>query len=120
MICGKLIAAGLHLASWHSMDAYNDVNPGAYVRCESGVQFGAFYNSERRASPYAAYVWEAERVPAFAAVGLATGYGPPVSPMVMAGVKIGPFRVGYIPKFGKYNPPHTLHVMLEIRIGQRQ
>src|SRR3546814_1979785 len=34
---------------------YNNVNPGLYARCDSGLQVGGYYNSERNFTGYVAY-----------------------------------------------------------------
>lgn len=115
MTCFSTVAAvGLHLASVHSVDGYNNHNPGVFVRDECGFQAGAYYNSERRFSAYAAKTWDLKRVPVWAALGVVTGYrAAPVVPMAMAGVRIGEVRIGYIPKLKGVNDTHVFHIMIE-------
>src|SRR3546814_15437862 len=35
---------------------HNNVNPGPYARCDSGLQVGGYYNSERNFPGYVAYL----------------------------------------------------------------
>lgn len=108
--------------------SYNDVNPGLYVRCDSGIQFGAFYNSERSFSTYAAWLGDMKLVgplSAWGAVGLATGYRrADVLPMVMVGAKLDlgkrlALRAGYVPKVRGVNDANLFHLALEWKPGQR-
>ena len=51
---------GLHLGSVHESPGFNGFNPGAYVRLDSGVTAGSYFNSIRKQSFYAGYtmnVW---------------------------------------------------------------
>lgn len=136
MSCAALIALGLHLASWHSAPGYNNANPGLYARSscgliedsadlQDGVQIGTYYNSERAQTVYAAWVVDAQPFARarwfglFGTAGLATGYrAHPVIPLVMGGITAQPadrlkLRLGYIPKAGKLNDTHVIHLALE-------
>lgn len=115
MNCASLAAIGIHLTSWHSTPGYNAFNPGLYARAECGIQVGGYYNSERRFTAYASYLIERRDFPVFAAVGAATGYGPAVVPMATAGVRLGGFRLIYIPKLGNVNDTHVFHIAFERR-----
>lgn len=122
MGCIKIIAAGLHLASWHADPGFNNVNPGAYVRTECNVVVGAFYNSEERTSVYAGYVLSTDIGPVQPTLllGGATGYDfAPISPLISPGVGVNVaegvmLRVAYLPKFAD-NMTHTLHAAVEFR-----
>lgn len=125
MGCAEIAAIGLHLASAHSVDTYNNVNPGVYVVAECGATAGVFYNSQRRVSVYAG--WTLESGPFWASAALATGYGwegekaRALTPIGMIGLRrdIGPasrMRVGYIPKLGRWNDSHVVHLMIEIKL----
>lgn len=114
MICTKAIAIGMHLMSWHSQEGYNNTNLGLYARSECGIQVGAFYNSERKLSVYAAYILESDKHPFFALAAASTGYSyGTISPLAGVGVKIKNFRIMYTPKLGKYNDTHLLHLTYE-------
>lgn len=114
MICSKIVAVGLHLASWHSVEGYNNVNGGLYVRNECGIQAGVYYNSERKISTYATYTLENDSQPFFAVAGIIAGYkNRNFTPMAGVGIKIRNWRVLYVPKFAKYNDTHLLHLTYE-------
>jgi hypothetical protein len=51
------ITVGMHVGSAHFPDngKVNNVNPGLYIRGESGAVFGFYRNSLRRTSVYAGY-----------------------------------------------------------------
>jgi hypothetical protein len=65
---------GLHIGSAHipASDHLNNVNPGAYVRYDSGATAGFYRNSYKRLSVYAGWTWE--RGPFALTVGGITGY----------------------------------------------
>jgi hypothetical protein len=121
MSCLTLAAIGLHLASYHSdrptrqdvVTEYNNVNPGLYVKSECGLMAGVYRNSIERTSVYLGYAYEPRGLPVFVSAAVSTGYYDTVTPIVMAGVKIGQFRIGYIPKFSKMNDTHVVHLMFE-------
>jgi len=124
MGCATLAAIGLHLVSWHSQEGYTGTNPGVYAKSECGVTVGAYRNSEARLTVYGAYTLDPPKLPVWASVGVATGYGPqygearPLTPVFIVGLKSPQFsgyrfRLGYIPKLGQMNNTHVLHLMLE-------
>lgn len=107
--------------------SYNNANPGLYVRCNSGIQVGGYYNSERNFTAYASYVKDLRivgPVSAWGAVGLATGYERHrITPIAMAGGKLDlgdrlALRVGYAPKVAKANDTHLVHFALEWKLGK--
>ena len=103
----------MHLLSWHSVKEYNNTNLGLYAR-SCNVQVGAFYNSEREISGYAAYVFESDKHPFFLFTGAMTGYqNSAIMPFAAAGVKINKFRVSYTPKLGTINDTHLIHLAYE-------
>lgn len=104
---------GLHLASVHvPKKDYNNFNPGAYYIHSSGATVGAFRNSERRLGVYAGYTHEWGR---FALTGgIITGYERHnVLPLLFPTVRIGQFRLGYIPKI-EQTGAHVIHLMYEM------
>lgn len=114
------LVLGLHLASWHSAPSLESVNPGLYVRHESGFTAGAFRNSYRRESAYAGWTFEtADRRFALTA-GAVTGYpARRVLPLLVPSVRLGltervAARLAYLPKpptdFGS---SHSLHLSVE-------
>lgn len=66
-LCPKAQAqtVGLHVGSVHldgqlqRVRGWNDVNPGVYVRWDSGLTVGAFVNSVKRRSHYVGWSWQA-------------------------------------------------------------
>ena len=118
MNCAEVAAIGLHLVSMHFPDEYNDRNPGAFVRMDCGIQAGVYYNSEDRMTVYGAYLAETSDGPIslWGAAGLATGYrASPIVPTGMVGVRVGPFRLGYMPAIPKAGNPHLIHLAAEWR-----
>ncbi len=127
MGCLALAAIGLHLASIHSHTPtnkvygpeYNNNNPGVYVQTECGLTVGAYYNSLGRLSTHVGFTVDIPHTPLFVSGGVATGYYAPVIPMGMVGLRAdrGPvrMRIGYIPKVGKINDTHVVHLMIERR-----
>lgn len=120
MSCAALAAIGLHLASWHSLPGFQNVNPGLYARNACGWQIGAYRNSEDRGTVYVSKLWDAKRLPIWGSVALATGYREsPVVPIPMAGIRIRlpenlTLRVGYIPRVHHFNEPHVIHAAIEL------
>lgn len=126
MTCAALAAIGLHLASWHSDPRFSGVNPGVYAQTDCGVVAGAYRNSERRLTVYAGWSFDPDDSPVWASAAIATGYGPPegkarpVTPIAMVGLKrdLGArlrVRVGYVPRLGRFNQTHVVHLMIERR-----
>jgi hypothetical protein len=134
-------AFGLHLASHHTGErpdtrqpgwstrgeeepAYNNVNPGAYVRTDDGVVAGFYFNSYKRWSAYAGREWSASLHGWKASITLAfvTGY-PKQSLMVgfMPTVTTPPLfesfrvRLGFIPgvEKGSSSTGNVFHLMVE-------
>ena len=115
------VSYGVHTVSIHSerntgVGAFNNINPGAYVRLDNGLTFGGYYNSERRVTTYAGFTHTLSKVglPNASLSWLAvTGYG---------GVKFGPvpsylvtphLRIGFVPKTQK-GGAHVLNLMYEV------
>lgn len=88
MTCAALIL-GLHLATAHVRTDLNNYNPGVYARCDAYVA-GAYYNSVRRTTVYAGYVFPVGPVDVM--VGAATGYGA-LRPILVPSVRFGPMRL---------------------------
>lgn len=97
-------------------DAWNNINPGAYVRLDNGLTAGSYYNSERRVSAYAGFTHTLGFIglPKASLSWVAvTGY--------KGGVKFGPiptylignhWRIGFVPKAQK-GGAHVLNLMYE-------
>ncbi|HMC15998.1 MAG TPA: hypothetical protein VKI18_10225 [Albitalea sp.] len=108
---------GAHVGSLHFPQAgFNNFNPGAYYRSDSGWTAGAYVNSLRRGTVYGGYTWEAGR---FGLTGGAiTGYGHGVLPLLVPSAALFTHhgvtaRVAYIPRVEKRIGSHVLHLMLE-------
>lgn len=108
---------GVHIGSVHlPAQDFNNANPGLYLRTESGLTAGAYYNSERRMSAYAGYTQEWG--PVGVTVGVITGYKrAAVLPMLVPSVRLGridqvTFRLAYLPKLEK-GGSHVVHLMAE-------
>lgn len=106
---------GLHLASWHTAEGYNNRNPGAYWRSPEGWTVGAYCNSESRAprfreaaacqvSAYAGRVLDAAIVGDLRAgvmVGAVTGYRrAAILPAAIGTLSYGPARLWVAPPIG--------------------
>jgi hypothetical protein len=114
---------GLHLASWHSKPGYNNVNPGAYWRGDSGLTVGAYCNSESRSALFpgarrcelARYVgYSFEAGPVTLTAGVIDGYQRGAVPMVLPSVKLGDtLRLAFIPRIDPKRGAHVLHLMAE-------
>lgn len=114
---------GLHVASWHSVQGYNNFNPGAYWQGDSGATVGAYCNSESRSrlfpdakrcdmSAYAGWTFTYGIFSATA--GVITGYRRGPTPMVLPTVKLGDhLRVGFVPKIDPKTGSHVIHAMWE-------
>lgn len=117
-------AVGLHITSRHSVQGYNDFNPGVYLRWAnargSGPAAGVYHNSERATSVWAGYTYSTPHVgPVSAAItlGAITGYqAARVLPLAVPSVALhqGPvaYRLTYVPKVEKRGA-HALHLSLE-------
>lgn len=111
---------GLHLGTAHSRAGLCDANPGAYVRLASGATFGAYRNSECRASAYAGHTWATSGRLSFAiTAGVVTGYrSRPVGPLVVPSLAIaipgegGHLRLSYLPRAEK-GGASGLHLSVE-------
>lgn len=120
--CSKILAVGLHLATIHSQDGFNDINPGAYIRTDCNIVAGAYYNSESNMSAYAGMVFEKPlgRLTPFIVAGVVVGYESyPVGPLLTPGIAIEvsehvAVRLAYLPG-GIEKSPHGLHAALEFK-----
>ena len=92
MSCTALLL-GLHLYTQHVKDNFNNFNPGVYAKCDSYVA-GTYYNSIRRQTVYAGYVYSIG--PVDITFGAATGYYKPVIPLVVPSIKIEGVRFNLI------------------------
>lgn len=107
MIAETCLAIGLHLVSYHSAPGFNNTNPGIYCRTHDGYVFGTYRNSVRRQTVYAARYFELVergRFDAGIVVGLATGYGRPVTPQAMGTMSYAvtakdAVRLSFVPSF---------------------
>jgi len=88
---------GVHLASVHDQEGYNNDNPGIYYRDSSNFTIGTYYNSERRTSNYIGYTHSYTYFDiSYLCI---TGYNKSVLPAIIPSVKFGPVRV-----FAVFNP----------------
>jgi len=114
------VVLGLHLATAHfGGHDLNAVNPGVYVRHESGATAGTFRNSYRRQSAYAGWTFETPGRGLALTVGAITGYpAAKVMPMVAPSARLplsssGALRLAYIPKPLKSGTASGLHLSVE-------
>lgn len=125
-------AIGVHLGSVHSSpDACragsgrpcNDANPGAYLRSGPWV-VGGYHNSVSRPTVYAGRSWPLASlgplsldVAALAATGYpAAAVVPLVTPTAAWRVADrASVRLSYLPRLGRWNETHVLHLSVEIR-----
>ena len=116
---------GLHVGSWHSRPGYNNVNPGAFYRADDGLTVGAYCNSQSRSpnnpdaptcrpSAYAGVTWGGDGLVALTA-GVVTGYTYGPLPIVLPSIKLGPVRVGVLPKVEPMGA-WVVHAMLEMKL----
>lgn len=121
-LCGSAHAQtmGLHIASAHEHGGFNGVNPGVYVRLDSGWTAGIYRNSMERTSVYAGFTLETGTRPLSAAItlGCITGYNASVTPLVVPSVAYhfgsNAVRVGFIPRPpGLGGASSALHLMVE-------
>jgi hypothetical protein len=108
---------GLHLGTWHDRHGYNNFNPGLYVVKDNNV-VGAYHNSERGTSAYAAHVFETESRTFALTVGAVVGYkNRPVTPLVLPSIRVGTddfsVRVTLIPAAEKHGTT-AVHFSTEI------
>ena len=134
------IVLGLHLATWHSSQTYEQTHPvtrhgvptgesivlrhpyenrnvGLYVRAGDWV-VGGYRNSFHRDTGYAARVFETENRRWAITVGAATGYPTArVMPLVVPSVRIPlgdlAARVSVIPKPPKHAGTMAVHLSIE-------
>jgi hypothetical protein len=112
---------GVHVGSVHDRDGFNNVNPGLYVRLDSGLTLGTVYNSERRQSYYAGWTWSAplhERVEASVTLGAITGYETGVLPMAVPSLAVAvgdntKLRVSWLQKVYKRGA-NAVHFSIEV------
>lgn len=115
---------GIHIGSKHYPQySYNNSNPGIYVRMESGMTYGAYYNSERRMSFYGGYTYQVNEKIAVT-VGLISGYSlgrdkTRIYPMIVPSLKLGKIgdttlRLAIMPQASSKNYGATaIHLMAE-------
>lgn len=110
---------GVHLLSLHPTEAGNRAfTPGGYVKAESGLTFGGYYNSIGRCSLYAGWTFDALGGSLGLTVGGITGYGRPVTPLVAPSVRwaLGDgqsVRLVVLPPVKKLAVPLTLSLSVE-------
>lgn len=121
-------ALGLHLGSVHDLNSYENNNVGAYVKFHNW-SVGAYQNSVRKQSVYAAYTYElmTPSMPVLDSValtvGLTSGYpkkieGTNLSMLFVPtmGFKLTPdfwLRVAVLPAFEQFNRSTAVHFMVE-------
>ncbi|NOW46603.1 hypothetical protein FHW96_002763 [Novosphingobium sp. SG751A] len=117
MNCLNLAAIGLHLLSIHEKPGYNDQNYGLYAQSECGFVVGGYYNSYRRPSFQIGWRAETDHLPLFFEIGGVTGYpNHLIEPYAMAGVKLGPLRVGFVPHVTGVNKTSVVHAMVQFKL----
>lgn len=104
------VTVGLHLVSAHTTDNYNNDNLGGYVKVND-VVVGSYYNSVRRQSSYAAYIWHIG--PVDLATGLITGYRPEAVPLIAPSVALHGMRLTVIPQVPGITKVTVVHLSLE-------
>lgn len=104
------VTVGLHLASVHTEDNYNNDNLGGYVKV-GNIVVGSYYNSVRRQSTYAAYVWQMG--PVAIATGLITGYRNEAVPLIAPSVAYHGVRLTVIPQVPGVTKVTVMHLSLE-------
>lgn len=115
---------GIHLGTYHTRHGvYNDVNPGLYVRADSGLTAGVYLNSLRRTSVYAGWTVSTQAGPAELSLTLGGIAGYPVAhvlPMAVpsAAVKVDDttsLRLTWIPRVHPKVDTHAFHVSIETK-----
>lgn len=117
----KAETIGAHVGSWHSEPGFNNVNPGAYYRDDSGATIGAYRNSIRRVSTYAGWTWSkpiTQGVQASVTAGVITGYDGGVMPMAIPSLRVEvgehlAVRTIVIPKIDPKQGTHVVHLAVE-------
>lgn len=127
-------AVGVHTVSWHSNGdacradtggrACNNTNPGAYVRLADGWVAGGYHNSVNKPTFYVGRSWSiAQRGRASLEVAALAATGYPVAdvvPLITPTVALrvtdrGAVRLSYLPRLGKWNETHVVHLSFEVR-----
>lgn len=112
---------GLHVGSQHfPARNYNNFNPGAYYRWDSGWTVGGYYNSVRRFSFYFGRQWDYGLTPGLSAnltAGAVTGYADKLRPLLVPSFTFGDFsgpkfRLAYLPRVEKGGAA-VVHVAVE-------
>lgn len=82
----NLHSVGVHIATAHLRGTgWNSVNPGVYLRWDSGLTVGTLVNSEYRQSAYLGWTFDhvvAPRLRASLTAGVITGYRRGASPLL--------------------------------------
>ena len=104
------VTVGLHLVSAHSTENYNNENLGGYVKVDN-IVVGSYYNSIRRQSSYAAYIWHIG--PVDLTTGLITGYKPEAVPLIAPSVAYGGVRLTVIPQINGVTKVTVMHLSVE-------
>lgn len=116
---------GIHIASWHSEQGLNNINPGLYYRTDAGWTAGAYCNSESRSARFpdasrcqvSAYAGRSFEVGPFTlTAGVITGYAMGTVPMVLPSLKLGQLRIGFVPKVGPNTGSHVVSAMWETEL----
>jgi hypothetical protein len=123
------VVVGLHIATYHDVDAYENFNPGVYIRI-GGWTAGSFHNSLYNNSVYVGHTWDyrAKWLPNVVdslsvTLGLISGYRygigktgitPLVAPSVAFEVAQDTrLRVVYTPAISRDVRSTSMHFMLE-------
>lgn len=80
-----IVGLGLHLASVHGEDGFNNINPGIYLQAEiNGEQWvaGTYYNSIKRQSAYVGWTYTEGPLGIEWTLGIITGYEKSPLPLV--------------------------------------
>ena len=112
---------GVHTISAHEHGGFSNVDPGLYIRQDSGWTYGAYRNSHRRGSMYFGKTWE---TPEWHSLSLAvtaggvTGYpAGAVTPLFVPSVAYhfgkSAIRIGLIPKPPYQGSSAAVHLMIE-------
>lgn len=84
------LIVGAHLATAHTSDGLQDVNPGVYVQDQAtGIGAGIYYNSFKRVSAHVSRAFCTDSGIWCVNVGAITGYKLPVIPLVVPNIRIG-------------------------------
>lgn len=116
------VILGLHLATAHLgpfADTKSPINPGIYVRAESGLTAGVYRNSVHRLSSYAGWTWETPNGRFALTVGAVSGYQDnALSPLIVPSMRMQlgdslAGRISYLPKPPKFGGAAGIHFSLE-------